>query len=184
MTEVTINSERFFQRLERLQTEWMSHKSNVWGGSDALCIPLGAAGEDINYSKSSSFHIYLFGYEFPDSIIMITRNNFYFMATAKKCSYLEAELVGKNSTVNVHILKRGKDEGMNREYFNTLIGAVRKGGGKKIGSLFKGEFNGGFIPSWMEFVDQSQLEKFEISGCLGLFFAVKDETEQVSQFAS
>lgn len=179
-----MNAERFYQRLERLQTEWMSHKGTVWGGSDALCIPLGAVGEEINYSKSSSFHLFLFGYEFADSLIVITRNNFYFMATAKKCGMLEKDLAGKHDTIKLNLLVRTKDEGQNREHFNELGNVVRKGGGKRIGSLFKGEYQGNFIPIWMSFVDQSQLEKFEISSALGLFLAVKDEVELVSNYCA
>eukprot|EP01036_Dinobryon_divergens_P030082 gene30082-39277_t len=90
--EVSIDSEKFFSRIERLYEEWNSHKASAWGGAEALCIPLGAAGTDLNYSKSSAFHIYFFGYEFPDSLLVIVRNNIYFMATAKKCSYFERDL--------------------------------------------------------------------------------------------
>lgn len=177
--EVSLNAERFFARLERLQTDWMTHKSGVWGGSDALCVPLGAVGDEINYSKSSAFHLFLFGYEFADSLIVITRNNFYFMATAKKCGMLEKDLVGKHDTIKVHLLVRSKDEGQNREHFNELGNVIRKGGGKKLGSLFKAEYEGNFIPSWMNFLDQSQLEKVDISPALGLLLAVKDEVELV-----
>ncbi len=177
--DVQINAERFFQRIEKLQTEWMTHKSNVWGGSDALCIALGTAGEDLSYSKASAFHISMFGYEFPDSLVLHTRNNFYFMASAKKCSYVENALVGKNSTINVHTLIRSKDEDKNREFLNVLMGAVRKNGGKKLGMLLKSDQQGSFIQSWNDFVDQSLIEKFDIASCLGLYFAVKDEAEQV-----
>ena len=177
--DVTINAERFYQRLERLQTEWMSHKSTIWGGSDAICIPIGAIGDEINYSKSSAFHLFLFGYEFADSLIVITRNNFYFMATAKKCGMLEKDLAGKHDTIKLNLLVRTKDEGQNREHFNELSNAVRKGGGKRLGSLFKGDYAGNFIPSWTAFIDQSQLEKFEIAPSIGLFLSTKDESELV-----
>lgn len=177
-----INVERFYNRLERLQTDWISHKNSVWGGSDAICIPLGANTDDdsLSYSKSSSMHIFLFGYEFPDSIVIITRNNFYFMATTKKCDYFNP-LVGKNSAFKINLLQKTKDEGMNREHFNTLLNVVRKGGGSKLGSLYKGEYAGSFIPSWMQFVEQGQIDKVEIAPALGLFLAVKDELELVSQ---
>jgi nucleosome binding factor SPN SPT16 subunit len=181
--EVIINAERFFQRLERLQTHWNTHKSTVWGGSDAICIPLGSMSDAaMSYSKSAAMHLYLLGYEFPDSIIIITRNSFHFMATAKKCSFLEKALLDPeiSSPTSIHIIKREKDEGMVRESFNSLFGVVRKGGGKRLGSLYKGDYEGNFIPTWMEAVQQSQLETFEIAPSLGLFFAVKDETELVS----
>lgn len=179
MAEVTLNAERFYARLERLQTDWMSHKSGAWGGSDALCVPLGAVGDEINYSKSSAFHLFMFGYELSDTLIVITRNNFYFMASAKKCGMIEKDLAGKHDTIKVHLLLRTKDEGQNREHYNELANAIRKGGGKRLGSLFKAEYSGNFIPTWMNFVDLSQLEKFDIAPALGQFLSIKDETELV-----
>ncbi|KAJ1431655.1 FACT complex subunit-domain-containing protein [Ochromonadaceae sp. CCMP2298] len=176
MSDIQINAERFYQRLERLQTNWLSHKSTVWGGADALCIPMGAVGDDVNYSKSTSVHLYLFGYEFADSLIVITKNNFYFMATAKKCGMLEKDLGGKHESIQLNCLIRTKDEGQNREFFNELANAVRKSG-KRLGSLYKSTHEGSFIPSWLGFVDQSQLEKIELAPALGLFLAQKDEAE-------
>lgn len=180
MTDVNINAEKFFSRLERIQTHWTTHKSTVWGGSDAICIPLGADnGDDMLYSKSSSMHLYLLGYEFRDSIIIITRNSFHFMATAKKCSIIETAFQGIENAINVSFLKKEKDEGVNRENFHNLLAVVRKGGGKRIGSLFSAHYDGTFIPSWIELVQQSQLDMFEIAPSLGLFFAEKDEGELV-----
>eukprot|EP01038_Epipyxis_sp_PR26KG_P005811 gene5811-8017_t len=177
MSEIVVNVDRFYSRLERIQTDWMTHKNTLWGGSDAICIPLGTSSEDnLNYSKSSSMHIYLFGYEFPDSIILITRNNFYFMSTAKKCDYMN-ELVGKNSAITVHLIIRTKDEGANRESFHTLANAIRKGGGKKVGSLFKNEYLGTFIPSWIQFVETNQLEVYEVASAVGVLLATKDDVE-------
>jgi len=143
---------------------------------------LGAAGTDLSYSKSSAFHIYFLGYEFPDSIIVITKNNFYVMATAKKCAYFEKDLVGKNSTINVHVLTKGKDEGANKETMNSLVNIIRKGGNKKLGSIYKGDYQGTFIPIWLNCIEQNQLEKVEISNSLGLFFAIKDAGELVNYF--
>ena len=177
--EIVINAERFYQRLERLQEEWLNHKSSRWGSSDALCIPLGPVGDDLSYSKQSSVHIFLFGYEFADSLVVMTKNNFYFMASAKKCAMLETHLVGKHDTFRVHLLTRTKDERSNRAHFNTMMGAVRHAGGKCLGSLFKVELSGTFIPSWVDFVNDSQIEKFEISPPLGLFLAKKDDSELV-----
>lgn len=180
--EVTIDSELFYKRLERLQSDWTVNKSSIWGSADAIVIPFGAVSADdgLLYSKSSSFHLYLLQHELPNSIIVMTRNNFCFMGSAKMCRIIDVNLKDKNPTFNVQLFQRTKDEGMNREYFNALANVIRKGGGSKIGSVFKGEYNGNFIKTWMDFVDQSNLDKVELSAALGYFFAVKDETELVS----
>lgn len=184
MSDLQINAERFFQRLDRLQQNIATHKTELWGSSDAVCIPLGTKSEDtLDYSKSQSLHIYLMGYEFPDSIILITRNAFYFMATAKKCKILqEAISAAAPSSLGLHFLERKKEvtSGINREHFNSLINAVRKNGGKKLGSLLKANFEGAFIKQWQEAVELSTIETFDVANALGLFFAVKDEVELVS----
>lgn len=177
MTEA-IDVEKFYERLEKIQSAWLTHRTTAWESADALCICYGSRTEDLLYSKFSSFHVYLFGYEFPDSIILITKNEFYFMASAKKCSILEP-LKQKESKIQMHLLQRGKDEGQNREFMHTLVQAIRKTGGKNVGSLYKNEYLGTFIPSWFEFISSNQLDKVEIASALGQYFATKDESEMV-----
>lgn len=180
-TEIQIDCERFYQRVEHIQSHWLQHKSGVWGGSDAICIPFGTTDNDHVYSKSASFHLYVFGFEdFTDSIIIITKNEFYFMSNPKKCKFVKDQFEGKKSDkVSLKFFEKTKDEGQNRENFNQLMNAVRKSNGKRMGSLFKDKHNGAFIENWMSFVDQSQIEKVEIASALGTIFAVKDESEQV-----
>ena len=178
MADVTINADQFFERLERLTTHITTHKGTTWGGVDAISIPLGSSEEETQYSKAASVHLYLFGYELPDSVIVLARNQFYFMATAKKCKIIRDSLQS-NATMNINVLEKTKDEGQNREHLNALINVVRKGSGRKLGSLFKDKHLGNFIPSWLSVIEQSQLETFEISPALSLFLAVKDPSAQV-----
>jgi nucleosome binding factor SPN SPT16 subunit len=179
--DVIIDSALFYQRLERLQADWLLHKGTVWGGADALCVMFGVVGADdgLIYSKSSAFHLYMFGHELSNSLILITRNSFCFMGSAKKCSLFERDISGKNPAINVHLFQRTKDEGLNREYFHTMANICRKSGGNSIGSVYKDEYAGGFIKSWLDFLHQNTLQKIEISPAFGLFFAVKDPTELV-----
>ena len=178
--EIKISSERFFQRLERLQAHWFSHKNTAWGGADGICFPSGSAtGEETTYSKSASISLYLFGYEFPDSIMLITQKGFYFMAAPKKCGILEKNILNTGNPISVHIYKKEKDDGMNRENFHNLMNAVRTNGGKKLGMLIKGEYKGNFVPLWMKFVEESHIETCEVASALGLYFVTKDDIEQV-----
>jgi nucleosome binding factor SPN SPT16 subunit len=178
--DLAINKEKFTERLEKLQNDWQSKKSTSYNLADALCIPLGTAGESI-YSKSSSFHLYFFGNEeLTDSVIIITKNTFYFMSSTKKVNFVKGQLGDSLGSFNLIYLERTKDEGLNRENFNKLMNAVRKGNGKKLGSFFKDKFNGSFMSSWMEFVESSQIEKSDVTAAFGTFFAMKDEQEIVS----
>jgi nucleosome binding factor SPN SPT16 subunit len=96
MADVKIDSELMFKRLERLQTNWLSHQSSDWNGVNAICIPMGTSNaEEVNYNKSSAFHLYLLGYEFPDTIMILVKNKFYVMAHPKKCGYIERAALEK-----------------------------------------------------------------------------------------
>eukprot|EP00605_Chrysophyceae_sp_TOSAG23-4_P002193 GSChrysophyteH1.ASY1.ANO1.2423.1 assembled CDS len=173
-----INAERFFSRLTKLEEHWLANKE-LWGGSDSLCIPIGPASEGQIYSKSSALHLYLMGYEFPDSVIVITKGKFYFMATAKKNKLFEDSVLPamNENTQTVVLLEKTKDDGQNREHMNDLLNRMREKGGKKVASFFKQPFEGKFIPTWMQMLKDSQLEMHEASPSFGSFFAIKDEDE-------
>jgi len=178
---IKIAADKFFSRMERLQTHLSENRGSVWGGTEAISVAMGPSDEDNPYSKAGAFHLYLFGYEFPDSIILVTKGFFYFMATKKKCDILQKELGASPAaqTLKLVFLEKTKDEGQNRENFHELLNAVRKNNGKKIGCMFKEKSNdrGEFVKKWLSLVGDSELDKVEINASLGQFLAVKDETE-------
>jgi nucleosome binding factor SPN SPT16 subunit len=179
--ELKINAETFYEKLDKLVHHWQSQKSSLWGSADALCIPYGSRQEG-TYSKTQAFHLYFFGIEdLSDSIILLTKTEFYFMSNAKKCNFLRDQLSSSekksDKIVNFHYLEKTKDNGMVRENFNRLMGSVRKGGGKSMGSFYSDNFEGSFIPMWSEFVEGSQIEKVDVANAFGMFFAIKDEEE-------
>jgi nucleosome binding factor SPN SPT16 subunit len=80
----------------------------------------------------------------------------------------------------VHLLVRTKDEGSNKECFHALTNAVRtagNGNASKLGSLFKDKFQGPFIATWLQHVEDSTIEKVEITPPIGHYFAKKDPEE-------
>lgn len=177
MADIQIYAERFYSRLERLIAHWTAHKSTLYGGADALCIPFGASSEENTYSKSAAMHLFLMGYEFSDTIIVITKNSFYFMSSAKKVGYMETAVAGKSTTITAHFLTKVKDDGQNRESFHNMLGVIRKAGGKKLGSLYKATYEGPFIPAWHDVIEVGSLEKVEVASAYGLFLSVKDDVE-------
>jgi nucleosome binding factor SPN SPT16 subunit len=181
MSGITINSERFFARLSKLQSHFEKNKADLYGNSDSLVIPLGSSTGDVAYSKAASLHLYLLGFEFPDSIIIIRKGTFHFMATAKKCQYLREFLVpnANENTSTIELIEKTKDDGQNRENMNELVNILRKDKGKKVGSIFKQSegFQGKFIPGFMTMVKDSQLDMVEIANALSSFFMLKDQDE-------
>jgi nucleosome binding factor SPN SPT16 subunit len=175
---VKIDSETMFKRLEHLQSQWVSHKASDWGGADAICIPMGTSTQDqVNYSKSSAIHLYLLGYEFPDTIMILLRNKFLVMAHPKKCGYIEQAAAERaNGSISVEVFHKSKDEALNKENFGRLISAVMANG-VKLGTLVKGDFAGTFIPSWIEAAAAGGLESVDCALPIGKLLCVKDETE-------
>ena len=181
--EVEIDAERFFRRVLRLRSHWMTNKNNpnYYGNSDALCIPMGSVEdqEAMTYSKSAAIHLYFLGFEFPESLMVLTRDVFFFMATPKKCSYLEDAIKKhKSDELKIQILHKSKDAMQNSVNFGTIISNI-KTFGYNIGTLLKGDFKGNFIASWTTFVENSNFNRVEISSALGQLLCVKDETELV-----
>ena len=181
MSDIQINAEVFFHRLKRLVAHWKSN-SEPWGGVNSVCITLGSREDETSYSKASALHLYLLGYEITDSIIIITENSFWFMASDKKCKYLETSLANKPGEIAFHSLYKTKDEGMNRENFNKLLGIARKCG-QKLGFL-QLELTGQFVKSWQNSLELSQLERIDITPAIGTLLSVKDDSEIVSSFDS
>lgn len=180
---VSIDADRFFSRVKRLGEHMATHKGDLYEGSESLCIPLGTSDESVPYSKSASMHLYLLGYEFPNSLMLMTKGHFYFMATPEKCEYLKSTILAKqdeNTNIKVHLLERTKDSGQNREMMHDLLGAVRKNHGSKITSLFKTDYQGKFIPEWMEMVKGSGLDMVEATPALSHLLSTKDDSELVS----
>lgn len=179
MSDIQISSEKFYQRLSKLIEGWQSNKLANWSNADSICILLGTREEDEStYSKSSALHLYLLGYEITDSVIIITKTHFWFMASEKKCKYLETALTNQSSTIIFQALPKTKDEGMNRENFNKLLGVARKCG-HNVGMLMQTDLKGPFMQAWQNSFDQSQLEKVDVALGLALMLAVKDEAELV-----
>jgi nucleosome binding factor SPN SPT16 subunit len=181
MADVVIDAALFATRLKKLHANFVANKESNWNGCDSLVIAMGASSEeDLNYSKSSALHLYLLGFEFSDSVMILTKTTFCFMATNKKCGYVEAAIQSHPvEGIKFEFFRKTKDEGANRENFNAMLGVCRKAG-NKVGTLVKANHEGTFIPLWTDALTNSNIPIAEIAPSLAVFFAVKDEVEMES----
>jgi nucleosome binding factor SPN SPT16 subunit len=174
--ETAIDPVKFFKRLDYIKNCWQSKKAS-WGNSDVLCFLYGASSEDIIYSKSISIHLFLFGYELTNSISIITTNEFYFMGSKNACALLQAVFTSKpDASTKLVLIQKEKDDVKNRENFQYLANAIRKSG-SKVGSIFKAEYPGTFVKSWIDLIESALLEKVEITSAVSLMLAAKDPEE-------
>jgi len=175
-----IDAERFVARLERWHDLWLSSVKDEAGpfkGANAVCVISGARDDETVYKKSSSLHLYLLGYEFTDTILLLVKTKLFVLTSRKKAALLEP-LKGKGEgKVKLTVLQRSREDN-NQENFNDLLSAVRRGG-TRIGILMKEQDGllGDFAKSWLEAIERDSLQKVDIALGLSILLAQKDPQE-------
>ncbi|KAF2674877.1 SPT16-domain-containing protein, partial [Microthyrium microscopicum] len=175
---ITMNAEQFHTRLSTFCTAWKNDKragDAIFGGAGSIVIPVGKA-TDTTYTKTASFQMWLFGYEFPSVIMALTPEAFHIIATKKKAKHLEKLAKGK---IPVKIYIRAKDAEENEKQFKDLL-EVAKSGGDKVGTLTKETPEGSLPAEWLKYWDDNKdgLEEVDIAQAISTAaLAIKDETE-------
>lgn len=165
--------------------------SAVWGSADCLSFHRGPLDKDDSnpYLKSAVFHQWIFGYELPDTIMMLTKDgNFYLCATKKKCDFVReaSQNIPKGSPIKkMHLLLRNKEDS-NAENYEILTKAGGLGSSDcKLGIITKErEMNvegGGILGPWEAKLTEAQEAKevslVDVAHGLSFAMSIKDETE-------
>lgn len=190
---VELDVERFFSRLEKLYGIWTKHRANNrWHNANCLSLNHGAMDPDDPYMKSVIIQQFLFGYELPDTIVLLTEGgHLLFLATKKKCDFVKTALGHKSSTItNITIMERNKGDG-NAQNYSTLLSEVescREGLGEKdkvkIGVFAKEystntETKNPIVTGWQEQIDAASetVETVDVTSAMGFVMMVKDPYE-------
>uniref|UniRef100_A0A7S2V990 FACT complex subunit n=1 Tax=Entomoneis paludosa TaxID=265537 RepID=A0A7S2V990_9STRA len=188
MAELEVD--RFFTRLEKLHSHFIKHNAAVWGAADCLCLNRGPLDEDSNpYLKSAIFHQWIFGYELPDTIVLLTKEGeFYILATKKKCDFIRdaSANIPKGSPIKkIHLLLRNKEDS-NEENYTTLWKAGGLGSEeRKLGVILKERetnvSSGGILGPWESKLTEAQEAKevtlVDVAAGLSFAMSIKDESE-------
>lgn len=148
-----------------------------------MTLHRGNLNDDEPYAKSVVLHQWLFGYELPDTIVVLTKDaTVCVLATKKKCDFIRPA-VGKNDKFKIKLLLRNKEDG-NAENYKTLLEIAKQGDDdtNKIGTILKernyNKENGSILGPFENFLDeQDDLELVDVAPALCLVMAAKDETE-------
>ena len=152
----------------------------MWNNAKALSIHRGALNEDEPYLRSVVFQQWLFGYELPDTVVVLTQEgDFYMLATKKKLELLKPA-VGKNKAFKLHLLLRNKEDN-NAAHYETLMGQLKGGA---VGVISKErdsnkENAGGILGPWEAKLD-AEMENdsiVDMTHGLALVLAPKDDSE-------
>ena len=148
----------------------------AWNNATCLSLCRGQLDESNSYAKSVILHQYLFGYELPDLVMVLTlEGDLHVMGTKKKIEFLKPAAKESNS---VHLYMRSKGDN-NADNFQKLIEVIKNSGENSkpiVGSILKESNDSGLVGAW----EQQFLKGMELVDCspgLSFVLAVKDETE-------
>ncbi|KAG9016211.1 FACT complex subunit spt16 [Tulasnella sp. JGI-2019a] len=179
--EVKLNANQFFSRVQTVISAWNNagkvpeYESLV--GVDALLVLIGdPAAEDEPDRKSTAFQIWLLGYEFPSTLLLIQKDKISFLCSAGKAKFLN-QLDTPNSPLPIEILLQAKPKDPPTDSIAKLV--TRLLSGKRIGTLTKEQHTGRLVDEWKTAIEASEhkFDNVDISASLSACMAVKDAEE-------
>ena len=180
MSNLQVDKDVYARRMKKVYDQWRdADEDSALGKVDAIVTAVGQ-DEEIVYAKSISLQTWLFGYELPDMIMVLTSDKILFLASQKKIEFLkQVEESDDDSLPKVELLTRDKTDkdAANYEKLVEAIKASKKG--KTVGEFSKDKFPGEFIDGWRKVVDASSsgLEKTDVSVDFAAIMAAKEENE-------
>ena len=164
----------------------------MWNGADCLLLHKGPISDDDVYHKSTLLHQWLFGYELPDTILLLRKDGHaYFLGTKKKCDFLQSavnKIPEKSPLAALHLMRRNKEDNDEKNYETLMKEAfeARMNGAKRIiGVLLKErDLNidgGGLLGPWESKLSSMAVEQdvtlVDVAAGISFAMSVKDETE-------
>lgn len=180
-TAVVLDVNTFFRRLQRLRNHWKVPTAfGELAKCDVLMLALGNPSDLSIYQKTTAMFTWLLGYEFPETVMLITRNNVTFITTVRKGAILDAVSL-KDSSVKV--LKRekeiGKAEGILQEAWSCIqTSRSSTSSPVKLATLSKDKNEGPMIQEWLDFVKGQSCEFIDVAPDIGDLLATKDQAEE------
>jgi nucleosome binding factor SPN SPT16 subunit len=171
---------------------FLGYSAAVWNGADCLLLHKGPLNDDDLYLKSTLVHQWLFGYELPDTMLLLRKDGHcWFLATKKKCDFLAPavnKVPEKSPIAAIHLLLRNKDDGDAENYEKLVTEAfeARVNGAKRAFGLIMKEREtnirgGGLLGPWetklSALCQEKDADLVDVSAGLSFTMSVKDETE-------
>ncbi|XP_052205741.1 FACT complex subunit SPT16-like [Diospyros lotus] len=179
-----IDLQVFNRRLQALYSHWREHKTELWGSSDVLAVATPPASDDLRYLKSSALNVWLFGYEFPDTIMVFQDKQIHFLCSQKKASLLDSVKKSAKEPVGLEVVmhvKAKSDDGTAQ--MDAMLQAIRaqlKSDGPVVGYIKREVPEGNLLEKWDEKLKNSNLQLSDITNGLSDLFAFKDSEEIIN----
>ena len=184
----------FSKRVKSLFATWQEQASPLWNDADAMAFATPPSSEDLRYLKSSAIQMWLFSYEFPETVLVFTRgkrksgsgsgsgvNTIHWLCSAKKAVMLEdlRSVCKEESGVEMvlHPIAKGEDDS---EDMKKILSVIKEEVGvqePKIGVLAKEAVDGKVMEKWAEILSAMGSLKVDVSAAVGDLLTVKDDAE-------
>ncbi|KAJ2160116.1 FACT complex subunit spt16 [Coemansia sp. RSA 552] len=146
-----VNAAVFHRRAKRLMEAWTTA-----GLADSLLIPHGTVEHDI-YNKTIAIHLWLFGYEFLDTVLLFTKDKLFVMTQRKKAKLLQ-ELQGTADGVPLEISVISKEPTPeNTAVYDAAIATLKKSG-EAIGMIANEKATSKIINEWNQAFEANAAE--------------------------
>ncbi|EPQ27210.1 uncharacterized protein PFL1_05133 [Pseudozyma flocculosa PF-1] len=183
MSDIVIDAKAFSRRANALFKAWKAAESSedldALRQCDSVIVVSGGQNEEQPYSKTSTIHTWLLGYEFPSTLIHLTRDGLTFITSASKAKLLEPLRSDKNA-FRLEILKRTKSDDDNKAIWDDLFSRIDTAG-KRLGHLPKDKAIGKFAVEWEgafnEVKAKHGYELVDVGPSLSAVWAAKDDDE-------
>uniref|UniRef100_A0A7S0S408 FACT complex subunit n=1 Tax=Chlamydomonas leiostraca TaxID=1034604 RepID=A0A7S0S408_9CHLO len=177
---VSIDAATFGRRLKQLYDHWKANTGSLWGGCNAIAVAVGASSEDLRYLKSLALHLWLFGYELPDTILVFTPTELHVVASQKKAEVLQP-LAGTAEGLGVkmvmHVKPKAEDGSTQFKELITTIQTAEDVKDPQVGTLPKDKHSGKFVEVYNTVIAESGLATVDVASGFADLLAVKDPAE-------
>ncbi|KAF8086502.1 hypothetical protein N665_0623s0009 [Sinapis alba] len=174
-----IDVTNFILRTRALYVHWNEHSASLWGSADALAVATPPASNDLRYLKSSALHIWLLGYEFPDTIMVFISKQIHFLCSKKRATLLEVVKQPAHDELGIdvvlHVKAKG-DDGTGQ--MDAVFRAIRDGKESQVvGHIAREAPEGKLLETWTERLKNAKFQFVDITAGFSDIFAAKDGTE-------
>lgn len=154
-------------------------EDNEMSKADAILLSVGVDDEMV-YSKSSTFQVWLFGIELSDTICAFTEEGIYILASKKKIDFLkglESLKENESEVPPVHLMVRNKNDKDQANYEKLVSVISSSKAGKVVGQFPKDKYTNDFYTDFKEVLSSKSFETFDLTTVVALLTAPKDEAE-------
>jgi nucleosome binding factor SPN SPT16 subunit len=79
-----IDKELFIKRASRLYEQWRNDEDETLSSVNSIVCNMAFSSDNVGYSKSNSPQIWLFGVTCSDTLLILTKDQIYFLGSDKK----------------------------------------------------------------------------------------------------